>query len=456
VVELNKIEDLSVMDLGKSDVFKAADIKKWQEQLSNSDPATLLSANKPDGLILEDPTTSALKELLGKIEFGPPEDGVIVGSNNEFSFLDRADDKITVEKVGDDLYTVRVNDEKVYYLSAEELANVTIDGGRGDDEIHVSSNVDVGLTILGGSGDDVIYGGSGDDHIDGGRGQDVIQGGDGADVLIGGAGADAIYAGSQATVYTNNVESTEEDHNDDLEDIVVAHESAQVSSGPNAAVVRITDQNIADAEAWLAEYGTFERAVGNSHQRTEASEGFSQRIVMDIASMLTTEQGQGLLDDVATELDAADTKLTFREQSLQSGGSYDIDENALRIGSKVGTYSDGSIQAPLTVVFHEMVHALQFLQDKVPDGATIYENGRSIPNIETAAAGIPWLDEAGKVHTQPDPDNPYSANQFREELGITPRTDYGGIGNPYGPSEPLGEPVSWRPENNEGIGDHDH
>jgi Ca2+-binding RTX toxin-like protein len=83
-----------------------------------------------------------------------------------------------------------------------EAANdrLVIDAGAGDDVINgsVLSPGVVGLTVLGGAGDDVLIGSAGNDILDGGDGDDVLIGGGGNDTLIGGAGDNVVIQDFQA------------------------------------------------------------------------------------------------------------------------------------------------------------------------------------------------------------------------------------------------------------------
>lgn len=74
----------------------------------------------------------------------------------------------------------------------------------GDDHGHVHQAIEVGVTIHGGAGDDMLWGGSGNDFIEGDtgndqiwgrRGDDELHGGDGDDRLTGGKGNDVLIGG---------------------------------------------------------------------------------------------------------------------------------------------------------------------------------------------------------------------------------------------------------------------
>lgn len=64
-------------------------------------------------------------------------------------------------------------------------------GNAGHDSLD-ATNVDFGVTFIGGTENDTIYGGAGDDTFNGGSGDDVIYGYGGNDVLNGDAGSDTI------------------------------------------------------------------------------------------------------------------------------------------------------------------------------------------------------------------------------------------------------------------------
>lgn len=65
-------------------------------------------------------------------------------------------------------------------LTIEGEANVTIDGGDGDDAINTAAGAD---SITGGQGDDSISSGEGNDTIVAGQGEDTVDGGEGFDTV---------------------------------------------------------------------------------------------------------------------------------------------------------------------------------------------------------------------------------------------------------------------------------
>jgi hypothetical protein len=97
-----------------------------------------------------------------------------------FNGLDRVnvlglggDDVITLGELSIDALVEAGAGNDMVNASEVTAADVTIDGGDGNDVIEGGAGDD---TLLGGSGDDKIFGGSGDDFIDGGAGYDMVSG----------------------------------------------------------------------------------------------------------------------------------------------------------------------------------------------------------------------------------------------------------------------------------------
>nr|WP_256675136.1 immunoglobulin-like domain-containing protein [Pseudomonas sp. URMO17WK12:I11] len=63
-------------------------------------------------------------------------------------------------------------------------------------EFDMSRANDGADTLLGGSGNDIIFGQGGNDYIDGGKGNDILLGGMGNDTLLGGEGNDLLFGGA--------------------------------------------------------------------------------------------------------------------------------------------------------------------------------------------------------------------------------------------------------------------
>ena len=75
-----------------------------------------------------------------------------------------------------------------------------VDALGGDDLVDASGVQTMGVTLIGGAGNDFLIGGAGDDMIMGGAGDDTLIGGAGADLLDGGAGDDTVLVHGVAPV----------------------------------------------------------------------------------------------------------------------------------------------------------------------------------------------------------------------------------------------------------------
>ncbi len=97
------------------------------------------------------------------------------------------------------------------------IRRINARGGAGDDEIRVSSTLDVPLYAYGGLGNDLLQGGAASDHLYGQSGDDILVGragddelwGDspfqaaGRDLLIGGIGSDTLRGGPDEDILVN-------------------------------------------------------------------------------------------------------------------------------------------------------------------------------------------------------------------------------------------------------------
>ena len=95
--------------------------------------------------------------------------------------------------------------------TSPRISNIeVIDAGNGDDIIDLTSDdLSYGdVTILGGTGDDIVWSNAGDDVLDGGEGDDTLWGGSGADTLLGGNGEDVLNGGAGDDVLQYNADDT--------------------------------------------------------------------------------------------------------------------------------------------------------------------------------------------------------------------------------------------------------
>jgi Ca2+-binding RTX toxin-like protein len=80
-------------------------------------------------------------------------------------------------------------------FSATAVDRIEIHAHGGNDSIVVDAAITRGVTIYAGEGSDSVVGGSGDDLIFGEAGYDSLSGGGGDDIISGGADADYLYGG---------------------------------------------------------------------------------------------------------------------------------------------------------------------------------------------------------------------------------------------------------------------
>lgn len=84
-------------------------------------------------------------------------------------------------------------DNQIYDETSPSSAQITLDGGIGNDELHGGSNRAI---LLGGAGDDQLYGGGAADVITGGIGKDTMLGNGGADRFVFASGDSGSTAGT--------------------------------------------------------------------------------------------------------------------------------------------------------------------------------------------------------------------------------------------------------------------
>ena len=94
------------------------------------------------------------------------------------------------------------------------IAMVTVDAGKGHDNVHIDANVMVNASLTGGVGNDtlvgsmlglnVLVGGAGKDNLTGGNGVDTLDAGAGNDIIVGGNGRDALTGGEGADNFAGN------------------------------------------------------------------------------------------------------------------------------------------------------------------------------------------------------------------------------------------------------------
>ena len=111
---------------------------------------------------------------------------------------------MTDDENGDALFV-----DDVYTALGDQARLSQIDeirAGAGDDIVDMTSQqfsyIGDGVTIYGGSGDDVIWANNGNNILFGDAGSDRIVGGSGKDVIIGGSGDDSMHGGGGNDTFT--------------------------------------------------------------------------------------------------------------------------------------------------------------------------------------------------------------------------------------------------------------
>ncbi|MBC7853590.1 MAG: cadherin-like domain-containing protein, partial [Pirellulaceae bacterium] len=100
----------------------------------------------------------------------------------------------------------------------EDIEDVLVWGGDGDDVIEIDPAVVVPTTLLGGAGDDLLTAGSGPTILDGGAGDDTLEGGSGANTVIGGSGNNTFIPGSGTSTSGSSSPEAFADHYQVAED----------------------------------------------------------------------------------------------------------------------------------------------------------------------------------------------------------------------------------------------
>ena len=140
--------------------------------------------------------TDLVISLLGKTEFSSIFDGG--DGDDEITLSDKSDAFFLHNSFSDfyhDLELEKDDEDQFSYARINSIEKIS--AGAGDDVVDLTSKThslsgDL-ITVMGESGDDVLWGGNSNDTLNGGSGDDVLFGGSGDDVLIGGSGADEFH-----------------------------------------------------------------------------------------------------------------------------------------------------------------------------------------------------------------------------------------------------------------------
>ncbi|THA82967.1 calcium-binding protein [Streptomyces sp. A0592] len=120
-----------------------------------------------------------------------------VGLSNTISVW-QAGDTIRVRDTGDTVAALggctAVSTHEAVCPGAGTLTELVVHAGDQADDV-TSFLESLGVTLVGGSGDDSLHGGSANDTLEGDEGADFLSGGGGNDTLTGSSGADRLFGG---------------------------------------------------------------------------------------------------------------------------------------------------------------------------------------------------------------------------------------------------------------------
>ncbi|MHC4877918.1 MAG: beta strand repeat-containing protein [Planctomycetota bacterium] len=118
-----------------------------------------------------------------------------------------------------------------------EASDLTVTGGDDGDLVDASALSVIGVTVMGGAGDDTVIGTETDDDINGEAGADSLTGGPGNDTLVGEAGNDTFAAGAG----TDMVDAGDDD---DQVNVTFAGGDTTVTGGAGADRISVVDSGI--------------------------------------------------------------------------------------------------------------------------------------------------------------------------------------------------------------------
>ncbi|MEM8873741.1 MAG: PKD domain-containing protein [Planctomycetota bacterium] len=119
----------------------------------------------------------------------------LLGNILRLTGVDGANNDIRIQDTGGNGFNAIINGQTRSY-SESSIGRIEIFGGDGDDNLTVSTGINIPVRIFGNDGNDTIAGGERNDTLFGGAGNDDITGRGGNELIHGDAGADLIRAGN--------------------------------------------------------------------------------------------------------------------------------------------------------------------------------------------------------------------------------------------------------------------
>lgn len=418
----------------------------------------------------------------------PPEatgTGVIYDGNHIVVNTGPGDDTVGVRiDPTSGLQVVTVNGVNYYYPPG---ADIVIRAGEGNDTITVAPGTRVHLTVLGGEGNDIVrggdgeetilgldgndqlYGGGGADRVSGGAGRDYLDGQGGNDILFGGRGDDTVYglggddrlAGGEGQDYLEGATGNDTldggagndilsgGRDDDTirggtgDDVVYAGRGTDSVDGGQGADKAFTESG--DSTTEVEQNVTVQIKDTASFITVEGSAEFKERVAADLDLLRASPDGAKMLQALQTGHDDSawhflffgsdgDT-LTIREYNnpqdpnnstaSHHGGHHEIDYNPHLDALSTGA---GRLDGPpVAVLYHEMAHVYDYMNDTLAPGDYRNPPNQGTPNREREAVGLP-IDED---HNPTTPDQIYSKHPYeytedglRDEMGAPHRDAY--------------------------------
>lgn len=275
----------------------------------------------------------------------------------------------------------------------------TVDGGDGRDYINGSKGKD---KLAGGNGNDVIYGGDDADTIDGGDGDDYLEGSKGNDTLTGGAGNDVLSGGIGDDTLKGG----------DGNDVIYAGEGKDDiygEKGSNKIFSQTGDADDSKAKGVKNTVIVIDLTIKpGTSVVVKGSDEFKERVEADIEMLRSSETGRKML----TALDGSKKTVTIEKFNGANGGADSVNKVYGEIDRKTGKagkaddasigynpqFMPGDAVEPMTVLFHEMSHAYNYMTGTLQPG---YYKGDGTKNPPANGNDNPFKDAKGNIIEDP-------------------------------------------------------